>query len=222
MKALILLAICLTIFSQGLFAGSSRLEKKVQAATFAVILQDTEGSKHFACTATAFQKTKTGYLLLTAGHCVTGEYANLPVFVEKEVDSKLDLLPVTVVKAQHDELDFAVLELQTKDKLPIVKLDKTPDISIGSKVINVNFTEGIGKITSPGRISSAVSDVSSFDKDCDQCLNHFMVQLFAGPGASGSAIVSQRSGKIIGILTGGSGDTIGGFIEPIKAIEAKL
>ena len=208
-------------------AKMSKFHKRLREATFALYINVPSGDEatdvpssdyHFECTATAFERTVEGYKLITAGHCVSpapdGKY-----FVTEDILDKEDFLPVTVEKFVRNlpVADFAILDLKTTHKYAIVSISKKELPAVESRVVNVNFTEGIGKLTSIGHISVGVlRSTAGSDGECNLCGGNFMVQLFAGPGASGSAIVDEKTHRIIGILVGGTTSTTGAFCEPMS------
>ena len=184
-----------------------------------VLYGQLEEKKAPICTATVFEQTSDGYLLLSAGHCVM----SVPLEVTYSVADDLGqpLTPVKIVKAVRDEgttnIDFAVFELKTKKHYTVIPISKNPKERIGDKIVDVNFSEAWAKQVSEGKISSVPMGVVP---ECDICENNFMVQLYASSGASGSAIVSEKTHEIIGLLVGGEPDAnIGAIVEPISRLK---
>jgi len=197
------------------------VEKRATEATFVLVEQwgVTETITHPLCTATAYEKTgKDTYHLITAGHCYLVEGGKF--FVQHDIGKKQTLYPVAVLKHEFDTpVDFMVLELKTSEKIPTIPLGDERDASLYDPILDVNFSLMFTKHHSHGVIASNIMDESSMDPDygdCELCVNRYMVQLFAGPGASGSSVIDLNSGKIIGVLTGGSNATIGAMVEPIS------
>lgn len=208
----ILLGLMLSFSASSVDAKTTKSHKKFLDATFALFVV-THDTYSFECTATAIEKTADGYKLLTAGHCVSD---GLPLAVAEDITEGLTYYPVTVIKFRHDgHLDFALLSLKTSRKYEVMPLIYGYKPEIDTKVENVNFTDGIAKIVSDGRVSTQILTTYGAKGDCDQCHNHFMVQIFAGPGASGSAVVDSKLHRVIGIVTGGSEFTLGAFVEPL-------
>jgi len=205
----------------------SRLESNVRAATFLLAAKwgnklNEEPITHGLCTATVYEKTgpKT-YRLITAGHClVVPESDGAHYFVKHDTLTGQSEYPVKVIKRERqDPVDFMVLELTTDEKLPVVPLGNELDSKMNDPLYVVNFSEMLIKQESHGVIASNIMDEAAIDPnyaDCSICQKRFIAHLFAGPGASGSLVIDERTGKAIGILTGGTSLTIGAFIEPIS------
>jgi hypothetical protein len=183
-------------------------------ATFALYTTDGMGDDTFACTATIFQKTAdNGYNLLSAGHCVGDVPANVGFAVSEKIGGPRT--PVTIVRARRtDDLDFAIFHLQTKKIYPVISLGSENDSRIGDKTLNVNFTFGMGKQYAPGIVASQTMGVT---QRCSLfCVGRFMDHMYGSSGASGSAVVSERTHEIIGIVVSSYGDTVGLGIEDIS------
>lgn len=178
---------------------------------------------HFLCTSTVVAERESArrsdgpnakheYLLLTAGHCVTG--GDLPEgltfsvadHIVPEADAA-DRTPVEVRKAEYDaKYDFAILYMASEKEYPVIETEvRQPDLE--EKVYTVNYSMGIGKQVSLGEVASGPLPNSP---DCNDCEGKYIVHMFAGPGASGAAVVSETSGKIVGVGEFGfEGEAIG-------------
>lgn len=181
-------------------------------------------STHFLCTAEPIAKIKGGYRLLSAGHCVQELPANIKFFVANEISG--EMFPVTVVKAHDginsdDEIDFATFDFMTTKHYPVFELGTDRDLRVGDKVINPHFALGLGKQISYGIISSATL-VKSDECMENGCLGNFLVQDYAGAGASGSAVLSAKTHKVIGILVFEFGAQVGFAVEPISRFQTFL
>ena len=196
--------------------------QKAIHATFALYAQRSVTKpkimivKHFICTATAIEKTKRGYLLLSAGHCIADTPSDVTYAVAEEVNGPL--MAVSNVTARENESeDISLFYFHTLTKYPVIQLGDESVNRIGDAVVNPNFTGGLVKQLSFGRIASVGLGAGT---DCDSCIGEFLVDNFAGPGASGSAMISLRSHKIIGIdITATPGGT---GVEPASIIKKAL
>jgi hypothetical protein len=110
-----------------------------------------------------------------------------------------------------------VFELKTTKQYTVIPLEQDPVETIEDGIISVNFSEVQAKSVSPGQISSGTMGGV---KDCAICKDNFMVQLYASAGASGSAVVSEKTHKIIGVIVGGQDANIGAIVEPISRFAA--
>ena len=214
-KIIVALLLCLTLLLN-LSANIIKPPKGFHGTLYnsTLILYGTWNDEiHPLCTATVYDTVPGGYLLLSAGHCVM----SVPLEVKFSVADNLGqpLVPVTIVKAVRDKstnLDFSVFELKTKKIYVPIPLAENPIEQIGDKTISVNFSETLAKHVSPGQISSEAMVAT---KDCAICKGNFMVQLYSSAGASGSAIVSEKTHEIVGLIVGGKDANIGAIIEPI-------
>lgn len=201
-------------------------------ALYAIEKTDEKIDERFICSSTVIAKRVYAgtnvYLLLTAGHCITGGGLpdNLTFGVREtlaENASKPALQSVTVVRAQNDaQYDFAILELKSSKEYPVIPIDVTVP-KIEDAIYDVNFSLGIAKQVSLGRAASEVMDIQGTRGDCDICKGRYMVQFFAAGGASGSAIVSEKTNKIVGVAEFGfPGTTTGLGVETMTAFQAWL
>jgi len=186
---------------------------KLWNSTFA--LYGTKGSvTHFICTAEPIEKTADGYRLLSAGHCVQSTPADLEFSVAEEIGGVRT--PVKMVKAYlGEDVDFALFELKTSKVYSVFDLGTEKGLRVGDKTINPNFSQGLGKQLSPGVVASKPITKS---EDCDDagCVGKFIVQEYAGPGASGSAVLSVKTHKVVGLLVWEFEGQTGFGIEPIS------
>lgn len=104
---------------------------------------------------------------------------------------------VTLVKAvMETDVDMAIFDFASTKQYPVMQFD-TEAVQVGDKTVDINFAAGVGKQMSRGTVSSGPLPLSAA---CDEdCAGDFLTQMFAAGGASGSAIVSARTHKIIGL-----------------------
>jgi len=147
------------------------------------------------CTATIVDKRGGDYVALTAGHCIMPKMlANY--YVSDRVESEPVLRHVKVLKAENDDrYDYALIEFTSTKDYPAVPLNGPEDgaPAIGTELLNVNYSAGLGKQVIHGVVTSDLLNV-------DDLKNRYLTTLQAGPGASGSAIVDVKTGKIVGVL----------------------
>ncbi len=172
------------------------------------------GKNHFDCTAEIYEKIPTGYHLITAGHCVQDIPAAVTFSVADEINGPLT--PVKLIKAREEgNMDFAEFELDTNKVYPVIPLGDESTLRVGDEVINPSFAAGLGKQISIGKISSQYLTPT---RDCpESCKDQFLVQTFSAPGASGSAIISKKTHKIVGIMVAElDQENVGMVVEPIS------
>lgn len=178
---------------------------------------------NFLCTVTAIKKVKGGYILLGAGHCTAKGNSELPSALEYSVAENIGekLMSVQLLKAKLDEpknIDFAVYYLKTDKELPVIEIGDESEVYVGSKTIDVNFSLGetLTKELSEGYVSSVVAEKGKLK-------GFYLVTQFDSHGASGSAVVSEETHKIIGLVVAGvDGTTTPTIVEPISVISAEV
>jgi hypothetical protein len=169
---------------------------------------------HFLCTAELYRKVSGGYGVITAGHCVQTNPPDLQYSVATSIGAPLQ--PVQLVKAHlGDGMDFAVFLWNTDAKYPTMDFGTDEGLRVGEPVIVVNFAIGLAKQLSRGHITSTTFNKSEV---CGpRCEGGFEIHLDGGgAGASGSAVVSVRTHKIIGLVVGEWEEPVGFGVMPIS------
>ncbi len=202
----LLLGICILFASHSLIAANHK-HQKAEQATFVLYGQSKEEhvEHHGLCTAFAYKKAPDGYYLLTAGHCFqhdTPEDATFAVTSGQITDNPV-LQPVEVLNYVDDgKVDVAELHLKTTKKYPILEFDKEP-VNVEDKTFYVGYPEMVSQIVFTGRVASSfVQSDGPSDDPCGVCVGRIVVQTGGGPGASGAPVLSERTGKVIGIVEG--------------------
>jgi Trypsin-like peptidase domain len=218
----ILLFVLLVLPATAQVQQARGFDKQVMDATFVLYGQrdDPISHKHyqpFLCTAFIFQQDATGYLLMSAGHCVDGSPVDGTFAVAEQMGG-----PVTAVTAVSARLtavdDYAVFHLTTTKKYPVLELGDDAQSYVGEETINPNFAFGLVKQVAHGVISSQVITVPD---ECSLCANQFAIHEQAGPGASGSPVISATTHKVIGLLRT-TLDSAGFGVEPISVVKAAM
>lgn len=192
-------------------------------ATMVVYFVDKDGaSVDGACTATVFEKTKDGYLLLTAAHCLAtdedGHKYKLAVYPtpwwNHEKVTVTDLIPVAKAMAVGNE-DIAVLRIKTGLFLPTIPLGQPLSLTINSQIETVGISHGQLKLLVRGQVEqlhgptvhapSPVEDEGEEDVSPLWWTNLIVLQLPVIPGDSGSALIDVNTKKIVGVVTGDFG-----------------
>jgi trypsin-like peptidase len=218
MKRLLIVALLFLLTGLSMSADAIRAPRgfsgKLWASTMVLYGSDDGVNITIGCTAEPYQKIAGGYRLLSAGHCAPRNQPNLKFFVADEVNGSPT--PVTLVKAHFgDGFDFSIFDLKTTKHYPLFVLGDDNSLQVGDEVIVVHFALSLGKQVSMGRISSASLGESG---EClGTCIDSFLIQLSGGgAGASGAAVVSKKTHKVIGLLVGEWDQPVGFGIEPIS------
>jgi hypothetical protein len=210
--------------------GLTKQEDKAWKSTFELYIR-SEGQIAGACTATAVKKVQDGYVLITAGHCVEDKPGIDYVVAEEVTNPPFKTQPVQLISyhlsAKCDEsdphctqdgrhLDVAFFFLKSSKDYPVIEIKPIQEPALESKVFVVHFAQAFGKQVSRGVVSSYMLTDGAAKGHCqgdnDVCTGNFVVQLYAGSGASGSLVMNKK-GQPIGILIGGFE---GGYtIEPV-------
>jgi Trypsin-like peptidase domain len=222
---LLLLAVSPT-FAQDISAPKG-FHKKVWDATFAMYGHNSQGGG-YECTLTSFKKVTGGYLLITAGHC-TPANKEVPQDAEFSIADRIDgkLQPIQMIHGVLNvPLDYAVFFWKTGRRVPVISFGDERKERVGNKTVNMNFSLGVTKQMSGGVIQSQMITIDTFQLGPLNSMKVgglFLDSEFATHGASGSAVVSEKTHKIIGLLVSGmDGMTMPPFIEPITLIETDL
>ncbi len=208
----------------------SKSHQRAFDASLAVFIDEGDGPR-FTCSSTVVahaasqtSQYRNSYLLLTAGHCVLGEgrNANSKYFVTEDLVKSAKLQPVKVVKAENDDsYDFALLELQSDKEYPSITIsNRNGALELEDKVYGVNFSLGLAKQVALGVVASKEM---TGDAECSPCKGRYLVHLFEAPGASGSSIIDEKSGEIVGVIElGFSGANVGLAAETMDAFREFL
>lgn len=204
----LILAACLVF---GVTHADARVNKNHQKAAAAAFVlygrsEEREVDHHALCTAFAYQKTPDGYVLLTAGHCFSPDAPKDATYLvaEGQVTDNPVLQPVEVWNhIDNGVMDVAELHLKTTKVYPILELDEKP-VKIDDKIFYVGYPEVVSQVVFTGRIASGLIKSQGPDKSdpCDICIGRVLAQIGGGPGASGSPVISERTGRVVGVLEG--------------------
>jgi trypsin-like peptidase len=183
----------------------------------------SEDVTHFLCTVTAFKKVKGGYALIGAGHCTADANPNLPKDLVYSVSENIgeQRTIVQLLKAKVDETsgeDFAVYILKSDKNIKPIAIGSENEVNVGAETVDVNFSLGerLTKQLSKGYISSIIAEKGKIK-------GFYLVTQFDSHGASGSAVVSEKTHKIIGLVIGGyDGSTTPTICEPISRIATEI
>ena len=206
--------------------SSSKLEEKAYQATGVLFAQHPDtGEWARLCTIWNVAKIRDGYEAVSADHCATieGDYpdADLNFAVSySDVTGKLptDLVPAKVIAHGDWQTinDIALWDVQTSTKLPVLKLGDSDELKNGEDVFNVSIPfEGIDKSVYKGYVSQV--KVISPEPDLDGKIHSIIFG--TGPGSSGSAVLSEKQGAVIGELVQGAPEQ-GELLVPVNLIKA--
>lgn len=149
------------------------------------------------CTATVIRHQGDVNLALTAGHCIDQELRKSNMYyVSDLIENEPVLRHAKVLKAENDDrYDYALISFTSGKDYPAVPLNDPTDGSpeIGTQLLNVNFSYGLGKQIVQGVVTSGVLDIEELKK-------RYLTTLQTGPGSSGSAVIDAKTGKIVGVL----------------------
>jgi len=203
-------AIAPAVLASGPASGTDRLEEKMMSATALLYGQLEDGSLKMFCTITAFEREKNVYKFVTAAHCVAEDdtvhdrvaAAQTNWYITFDEPDRKDFYPAKLVGAgyQHEGDDFAVLEVTLDRDVPTVALAAN-DPALGEDVSNIASPLGLGKQLFRGHISMKKLDRPVIDGDINW-RGATLVQMSAGPGSSGSAVVGRDQKGIVAFLVG--------------------
>jgi hypothetical protein len=150
----------------------------------------------FKCTATVIAGMDNEYAGLTAGHCIKWDQKD-EYYISDDVSEHPVLRKIEIAKFDNsDRYDYAIFRFKSLRNYPAIQVQEDGPIpSIGTKVLNVNFSFGITKQIVEGPIVSGI--IENTNEPAQR--RRFLVQLSVGPGASGSALVDETTHKIVGL-----------------------
>lgn len=211
-----LLALML-VFAPSLVRADDLADLAVKAVGL-LYAQDSSGSMNMRCTATAYEKTTTGYRFVTAAHCIGEDKKNpdrsatgeqVPFFVtfdETQATKKFHPATVVFVGYQSHGEDFAVVEVQTTDTWTIVPMGDEKLEKADAKILNIASPLGLGIQVIRGTISSVYLDRPVIQGDINWKGSMLLSIATVGGGSSGSAVISERQKAIVGFLVGTIGE----------------
>ncbi len=184
-------------------------------ATVLLYSQDSSGGMKMRCTATAIQKTDSGYEFATAAHCgckddvekrtVSPENTFFYVTRDEPKDKTFTKAEITGCGYRHNGDDFMLLTIDTKSDFPIVKLGSDPVVL--EQVVNVASPLGLGKQVFLGSVSSPTLDRPVVDNDINWT-GVVLLQMFGtAGGSSGSSVVCLDQQAICAFVVGAAGDS---------------
>jgi hypothetical protein len=178
------------------------LNDSLYHATVLMYDEDSQGTLHMSCTATAIGWDDDGYYFASAGHCVDGVDE---VWMTRDEGMEKQTFYKAIVLAQGDGKDAddtSLLYVKTKDKFPTIAMGADPTL-VGEPIMNVN---GVGAKTKQaffGWISALQLTRPSILQDGTVWTGDLLFELPGeGQGASGSALVCENQDAICGIVLG--------------------
>lgn len=190
----------------------TKLEKQAYNATGVLFaINPRTGNNTRLCTVWNVAKIADGYEVATASHCATVDLqypqGDLKFSVSYD-DPQEGVVPTDTVPArliafgdQVNGEDVSLFDVQTTEKRPVLKLGDSGKIKVGESIINASVPfEGIDKGIYKGTIAG--NSVVNEDPEVNGVI-HAVIQ-GAGPGSSGSAVLSEKQKAVVGVLVMGS------------------
>ena len=219
-------------------ADQKALTLRAKDAVALLYSQSASGTMDMHCTATAYQKTPTGYLFVSAAHCIGSDdrqkeksaRSDKPFYITfDEVKTMKKFYPARIVWVgyQHRGEDLLVLSVDTTEKWPTIPIGDEKVLADGAAILNVASPLGLGKQVFHGIIASLFLDRPVIEGDINWTGSMVLQLAGVGGGSSGSAIISEEKEAIVGFLVGIiGGSTIIGipasrFHAVQRAIDAK-
>jgi len=147
--------------------------------------------------------------LITAAHVV--EYAEIGDVVTLRFHEDIrEYEGVVLCKPTSTDgnKDYAIIELKDKKFKKFFTLGKASDIAkLNDQVLVVGFPGGFTFSSAPG----AITNMNAFDE-----MEFLQLSAGAWPGSSGGPVIHVKSGKVIGILIGGTENEFKGLIFSLK------
>jgi hypothetical protein len=222
-KSLAIPVLALILFCAPKIRAQVPFEQTAYKATAILYGEDTSGSMHMKCTTTAYAKVPNGYLFVTASHCVSnqdtapdgGEKLSklqnvqpvklMPdenyISFDEVGDKQFMAAEVVAAGVQEEGNDFSILYVKTLRDISTISIGDESREVIGNPVINIAAPEGLGRQLMHGYISMPKMD-RPVKQGSINWSGAMILQIGAGPGSSGSAILSLKQSAIVGFLVG--------------------
>ena len=186
-------------------AKASTISEKTEKITGALFEQHNDTTQ-FICSGFVFEKVVGGYLFATAGHCAEGDNDNETDFSKKQIsfqdDESKPYYEATLV-GRSNITDIAVYFVETDLNIELIPVGNQNDSKPGATILNTSYMLDAGKLTYYGRlVRPSFAHKSPLDIVKDWT-NDMPININSAPGASGSPIIDEERGVIIGILVGG-------------------
>lgn len=167
------------------------------------------GATRFVCTTTAIQRTATGYIFLTARHCVAIESAT-DFYIVIDPKSDTPFIRATVLLAGGQDTDAALISINTPINIPVIPLGDERLIGTASRVEYFGYPQELGKLYFEGYVSQVkIGPPTYADPQWEGDLG---LTIPVAPGSSGSALVDPNQEAIVGVVTGATVSRFGGAI----------
>lgn len=167
-----------------------------------------DAETHFLCSTFTFDHQGNKYEIGTASHCVSDPDlpAGITFTIKFDENSKKEYAAKIIAVGGEDSPagDVAVLEIQTDDQLLVTPLSDE-EVQVGDQVLYAGAADALGKQLYYGTVSKPKLDLHQYEGGNGApggWNNVMLLQIAGGPGASGSGIISTKTGKIVGILVG--------------------
>ncbi|NPE30048.1 trypsin-like peptidase domain-containing protein [Methanococcoides sp. SA1] len=163
--------------------------------------------------------TGTGYFITDNGYLITNNHVIDDmdyILVLKEVNGNLEIKIADLIQ-RNKQYDLALLKTtgSFEDSTPLTIIEKS-EIEMGDETIYVGYPESpISKGSEPFTSRGIVSQVVKNDYKTPILV---LFDITANKGASGSAMINEKNGELIGTLTWGFGRniSINDFVEIIE------
>ncbi|MDP3939799.1 MAG: serine protease [Deltaproteobacteria bacterium] len=204
-KPLLLLAAALLMGAAGMVRAAESLEsmfERTSPAVAALYAQENNGSLRFLCSTTAAEKTEHRTLLVTAYHCVEKDVSYLVSFDGKQFyAARVWSVPRWEVDPQKyrkafgtPDVDLAFFAVDEPLNVSVLRFGSDTNVAPGRPIVTVGFPLGVTKVRYSGIVSGRLERPGS---GLD---GYLTLQIFGSPGSSGSSVIDQTTGEIIGIL----------------------
>jgi S1-C subfamily serine protease len=200
--------ILIVLLSAPAFASSTALEQRlgqISPAVGALYAQTQNGNLEFLCTVTAIEKDAKSTTLLTANHCVRKDVAYVVTFDGKMFHAaRVWKVPPESIDPNRyrrqygqPETDLALFTVDSALTVPVIPIGRDDLMEPGRSIVTVGYPLGVTKIRYIGIVAGRYERPGA---DID---GYIILQIFGAPGSSGSAVIEEATGYIIGVLVSG-------------------
>lgn len=206
MQTMVLFCLALLLVPVPAVASSiEALFERISPSVGALYAQEADGALKFLCSITIVGKTATQTELLTANHCVQKDVSYLVTFDGRMFHSaRVAKLPGEQIDPQkfrrqynQPQTDAALFVVDSLLVPSVVPLGDDAGLVPGRSIVTVGFPLGATKIRYQGSIAGR------YERPGSDINGYLILQIFGSPGSSGSAVIEEATGTVVGILVSG-------------------
>ena len=191
--------------------GLVRLFENLSPSVGALYTKGDSGDLGVICTVTVIERAEGRTVLLTAAHCARRSVSYMVTLDGRRFYAarvwKLPPEEINPEKGQRPygqpKVDMALFVVDEELPVSPVPIGVAVLVAPGRAVVTVGFPLGVTKVRYRGIVAGLLERPGS---DLD---GYLILQIFGAPGSSGSAVIDEATGTIVGVLVSGKQEQAG-------------